>query len=51
MNTRVINLSPDECTQLKRGEQIRIQFKDTMLILAGTKREREKKLCQKKKKD
>jgi hypothetical protein len=48
MNTRVINLSPDEIMQLKRGENIRIQFKDTMLILAGTKRE--KKLCQKKKK-
>ena len=35
---RVINLSHYEVLQLKRGEQIRIQFQDTILILAGEKK-------------
>ena len=43
MKQRVINLSHYEVLQLKRGEQIRIQFKDTILILAGEKKERKTK--------
>ena len=43
MKQRVINLSHYECLQLKRGEQIRIQFKDTILILAGEKKEIKRK--------
>jgi hypothetical protein len=40
MKQRVINLSHYEVLQLKRGEQIRIQFKDTILILAGEKKQK-----------
>jgi hypothetical protein len=44
MKHKIIHLSPDECLQLKRGESIRVQFKDYILVLSGTKREKIKKL-------
>ncbi len=43
MKQRVINLTHYECLQLKRGENIRIQFKDTMLVLSGEKKEKKQK--------
>ena len=43
MKQRVINLSHYEVLQLKRGENIRIQFKDTILVLAGEKKEIKRK--------
>lgn len=40
MKERVIHLSHYECLQLKRGENIRIQFGDAILILAGEKKQK-----------
>lgn len=38
MKQRVFHLNHNQCLQLKRGDQVRIQFKDYIFILVGEKK-------------